>query len=122
MSSRYPYSSICSECGNLTTTKFFPDGIRPVYCPECLLLKQQEKSSSAVINNKIHFQKSFKVKLNKDEQILSALNTVGEAFRHHGGATLMLTEHVENGIDAIEDLKKIKNMEKYLGKIEIIID
>ena len=121
MSSKYPYSSICSECGNMTKPKYFPDGIKPVYCQECLSFKEHEKSS-VMMKNKIDFQKSFKVKLNREEQILSALNTVGEVFRHHGGATLMLTEHVENGIDAIEDLKKIKKIEKHQGKIEIIID
>ena len=124
MSSRHPYSSICHECGNLTKTKVYSDGIIPVYCQKCLSLKEQKLF--AITNNKLGFQKSFKVKLDKDEQILSALNTVGEAFRHHGGVTLMLTEHVENGIDGIEDLKKdsknIKMMEKYQGKIEIIID
>ena len=34
----------------------------------------------------------------------------------------MLTEHIENDIDAIEDLLKINNIKNYQGEINIIID
>mgnify|MGYP001565303366 CR=1 FL=1 len=30
------FSAVCSNCGKNTETKFKPDGIRPVYCPDCL--------------------------------------------------------------------------------------
>lgn len=30
------FQAICSNCGKNTETKFKPDGIRPVYCPDCL--------------------------------------------------------------------------------------
>ncbi|MFA4999932.1 MAG: type IV secretion system DNA-binding domain-containing protein [Patescibacteria group bacterium] len=37
------YSAICSGCGQSTTTVFEPDGVRPVYCRECLSKKKEEK-------------------------------------------------------------------------------
>lgn len=37
------HEAICSGCGRTTTTAFVPDGIRPVYCKECLGRKKEEK-------------------------------------------------------------------------------
>lgn len=37
------YHAICSRCGAETTTVFVPDGIRPVFCKDCLSLKRQER-------------------------------------------------------------------------------
>ncbi|RMD59361.1 hypothetical protein D6821_01430, partial [Candidatus Parcubacteria bacterium] len=39
----YKYESQCSRCGKLTRTSFQPDGIRPVYCKECLSIIKKEK-------------------------------------------------------------------------------
>jgi len=41
------YPAICSNCGKETTTIFVPDGVRPVYCKECLSLKKEEKRIEA---------------------------------------------------------------------------
>ena len=55
---------------------------------------------------------------------LSALIANADAFRAFGGSPLMLTEHVENGIDAIKVRAdwNDKDNRKHIGKIEIIID
>ena len=37
------YPAVCSGCGNETTTVFVPDGVRPVYCKDCLSKKKEEK-------------------------------------------------------------------------------
>lgn len=37
------YESACSNCGKKTITKFKPDGVRPVFCSDCLLLFKQGK-------------------------------------------------------------------------------
>jgi CxxC-x17-CxxC domain-containing protein len=37
------YPAVCANCGKETTTVFKPDGIRPVYCRECLSKKKEEK-------------------------------------------------------------------------------
>jgi len=37
------YQAICASCGQATSTIFKPDGIRPVYCRDCLSKKKEEK-------------------------------------------------------------------------------
>lgn len=39
----YKYPAVCSRCGNDTRTSFQPDGIRPVYCKDCLTKAREEK-------------------------------------------------------------------------------
>ncbi len=41
--SKKKYQAICSACGQETFTVFKPDGIRPVYCQECLSKKKEER-------------------------------------------------------------------------------
>jgi len=40
---RTGYEAVCASCGSSTTTVFKPDGIRPVYCKDCLAKKKEEK-------------------------------------------------------------------------------
>jgi len=42
-SNKPAYDAICSLCGNQTTTVFIPDGVRPVYCKNCLSKRKEEK-------------------------------------------------------------------------------
>ncbi len=44
------YDAKCSECGKEIKVKFKPDGVRPVYCPECL--EKVRKGESGNRNNK----------------------------------------------------------------------
>jgi len=37
------YEAICDNCGRPTIVSFIPDGIRPVYCRDCLMKKKEEK-------------------------------------------------------------------------------
>ena len=37
------YETVCSLCGNPTATVFVPDGVRPVYCKNCLSKRKEEK-------------------------------------------------------------------------------
>ncbi len=39
------YPAICSNCQKPINLKFKPDGIRPVFCPDCLKLYKQQKIS-----------------------------------------------------------------------------
>jgi CxxC-x17-CxxC domain-containing protein len=41
------YSATCSRCSAETKTPFKPDGIRPVYCKDCLGALKEEKNKSA---------------------------------------------------------------------------
>ncbi len=36
----------CNNCGNLTTINFKPDGVRPVYCKDCLHLPKEERKGT----------------------------------------------------------------------------
>ncbi|MBN2884589.1 type IV secretion system DNA-binding domain-containing protein [Patescibacteria group bacterium] len=40
---RPTFATICARCGMETATIFEPDGIRPVFCKECLGIRRQEK-------------------------------------------------------------------------------
>jgi CxxC-x17-CxxC domain-containing protein len=37
------YSATCATCGQATVTIFEPDGVRPIYCRDCLSKKKEEK-------------------------------------------------------------------------------
>ena len=58
---------ICASCGRETTTTFIPDGIRPVYCKECLSKKKEEKR---VDLEKRHLAKEIEKKHLEDETVL----------------------------------------------------
>jgi hypothetical protein len=57
----------------------------------------------------------FSATFDKEKQIVSALNMVGAGFEARGGSSLMLTEAVENGVDAI--IKFNQNQKKNAQKI-----
>ncbi|MBU4217119.1 type IV secretion system DNA-binding domain-containing protein [Candidatus Parcubacteria bacterium] len=40
----YKFDVSCNRCGKNTQTSFQPDGIRPIYCKECLSLVREEKN------------------------------------------------------------------------------
>ncbi len=63
------YPAICSLCKKQTFTAFVPDGIRPVYCKECLSKKKDEKRleiEKRKVNKEIE-----KNKLEEDNVIVS---------------------------------------------------
>jgi len=37
------YDAVCSRCGRATSVSFRPDGIRPIFCKDCLSLAKKEK-------------------------------------------------------------------------------
>jgi CxxC-x17-CxxC domain-containing protein len=45
------YDAVCSQCGAKTKLSFQPDGVRPVYCPNCLQ-KVREDTSETVKTSK----------------------------------------------------------------------
>jgi len=108
---------ICKECQRPFEVTY---GVSASTCSDCLNLKNLNSQKSS--QREDIFKVSHKVRFENDEQILQALETVGDAFRSSpGGANLMLTEHVENGIDAIEDFVKVKNLRNYEGRITVQI-
>lgn len=61
------HEAICSSCGQMTTTVFIPDGIRPVYCKECLSRKKEEKRLEV---EKRKIEKEIEKKRLKEETVL----------------------------------------------------
>lgn len=43
----YIFETTCSRCGKKTKVSFKPDGVRPVYCKECLSALREEKRQEA---------------------------------------------------------------------------
>jgi len=63
----------------------------------------------------------FSARFDHDKQIVSSLKMVGAGFEAKGGTSLMLTEAVENGVDAIIKFNQLHS-KKVDGKIKVIID
>jgi len=40
----YKYEAVCASCGITTMVPFAPDGLRPIYCKDCLSKMKQEKN------------------------------------------------------------------------------
>ena len=43
----------CSRCGAVTFVSFQPDGVRPVYCQNCLTIKKEEKQAEVEARQKL---------------------------------------------------------------------
>lgn len=59
------FSTACARCGKETKTSFQPDGIRPVYCKDCLALAKKEKSDE--LQKRLDAKKLELEKLQKSE-------------------------------------------------------
>lgn len=67
-SEKSTYPAVCSNCQKEINLKFKPDGIRPVFCPDCLKLYKQKLIAVPKVNNlQINSQKSVENKLSKNE-------------------------------------------------------
>jgi len=52
VSDECPYTTVSAECGNVTKIPFIPDGVKSVYCSECLSRKREEEPE---VNTKLEF-------------------------------------------------------------------
>ncbi len=43
----YRFEAFCSRCGKPTRISFQPDGLRPIYCKDCLAILRDEKTAEA---------------------------------------------------------------------------
>ncbi len=77
------YSAKCSSCGANTTAPFVPDGVRPVYCRDCLSDLKNKKREVAETGGKINFSNISPSELLKKEGALkigSEENEKGVSF------------------------------------------
>jgi CxxC-x17-CxxC domain-containing protein len=70
------FEVICSRCSKPTKISFQPDGIRPVYCKECLSSLREEKRQEVEFRKKKK-QEELK-KIDEQEEISSPKETGGE--------------------------------------------
>ena len=61
------HEAICASCGQETMTVFIPDGVRPVYCKDCLSKKKEEKRLDL---DKRHIAKEIERKHLEEETVL----------------------------------------------------
>lgn len=61
------YPAICAGCGVETSTTFVPDGVRPIYCKNCLSKKKEEKRLEV---EKRHLAKEIERKHLEEETVL----------------------------------------------------
>lgn len=64
----YKFSANCARCQKETKTSFEPDGVRPVYCKDCLSIAKKEKSEE--VNNRLEAKKVELEKLKLDDKPL----------------------------------------------------
>jgi CxxC-x17-CxxC domain-containing protein len=125
---REMFTIVCSYCGNVDKIPKSPAGLKEVLCSECFQLKRAGQlgvvSEPIVKSEPKPFSIKVKAEIRDDAAVLNALMANADAFRAFGGSPLMLTEHVENGIDAIKDREKWKGDygQKKIGKVQIVID
>ena len=65
----YKYNATCSRCGKQTKVSFEPDGIRPVFCKECLAKARLEKKTE--VEDRKKAKKEELNKLKQEEVLLS---------------------------------------------------
>ena len=71
------HQAVCSNCSKDTVTKFKPDGIRPVFCPDCLKLFKEGKLKRDDFINKspnpqISVEENKEDKFHSSEELTSA--------------------------------------------------
>jgi len=62
----YKNEAVCSRCGKNTRVSFVPDGIRPVFCKECLSLAREEKKTDIEARKKVKKEELNKLKQEED--------------------------------------------------------
>lgn len=118
--SKVMYTVICAECKNPTKVPFLPDELHPAYCPNCLAYKKSSLKQVAEEIKEEHAKDSLtriEFELATKEQKLRAVKAQGEVFASQGGVDLMITEFVENSIDAIKKRKILQALPKAIKQM-----
>ena len=78
------YDAICNNCGQATQTIFKPDGVRPVYCKDCLVKIREQKKQEV--------EKRKLAKENELKNLHKAFIPVPDEAPVMGGPTLSLND------------------------------
>ncbi len=57
----FQYAAVCSRCGKETKISFVPDGIRPIFCKDCLAIAKKEKQSEVETRKKMKMRELEKI-------------------------------------------------------------
>ncbi len=118
----YKYSAKCSRCGKITKTSFIPDGVRPVFCKECLALSRKEKREEFEERKRV--KKEELAKVNQEELSFAQLKEkkpVDFRGREIGGGGRTVPPQsagAERATDSGRDGKKENNDEGKLSEGE----
>lgn len=97
------YNALCSRCGQTTKLSFMPDGVRPIFCRDCLSLAKKEKKQE--IEDRLEAKKKELAGINKQADSPQAVAAV---------PSLSLSQAIKSGPVnfAGEKIPEIKNKEK----------
>ncbi|MDO8592441.1 MAG: type IV secretion system DNA-binding domain-containing protein [bacterium] len=70
------HDAVCSRCGQATQVSFAPDGIRPIFCKNCLTLAKQEKNQEVELR-----LEAKKQELNKINQSAPGAISLNQAIK-----------------------------------------
>lgn len=85
----YKFDAQCSRCGKTTKVSFAPDGVRPVFCKDCLGLARKEKRDE--IENRLKVKKEELAKMEENE-----MKAVGEV-KARPESEISLSQAIANG-------------------------
>ena len=74
------YQGKCSSCGVSVTTPFQPDGIRPIYCKECLAKAKRETSLAKEKKPVVIAKPKFAAKVNRPAPVKPKKVVSDEAY------------------------------------------
>lgn len=100
------YTATCSRCNKLTKTVFVPDGVRPVFCKECLAIKRQEKQKEAEARKRSKEKELQKIDIRTTTEpslSLSDLNKVKPVDFKGRPQKISSSDHISQSGDMEED-------------------
>jgi len=72
----YKYETVCSRCGKNTRVSFMPDGIRPVFCKDCLKLIKDEKNKDLEERRRLKQEEIKRFNKNKIKEVNEEKKTI----------------------------------------------
>ncbi len=81
----YKYEHVCNRCGQPAQVAFQPDGIRPVFCKECLSRTKQEK------------KQEIEARLEAKKRELASINEISPARAPNQPAAVSLGQAMKTG-------------------------
>ncbi len=72
----YKYETICSRCGKATKVSFMPDGIRPIFCKECLVLSRKERRREIETRIEAKREELKKLRLEEHAKLVNSTKAV----------------------------------------------